>query len=148
MKIAPFFYTKKSLIKKINQRNEKRIQEYTSVSPKISEEMSKKINQNINAIARFAACKNCNLVFEPTADTFEKSTQMSVYKRGLKMLLDNQSQPIFAKSTRELSGKVVLEDNIPAKTSFMDNIRTHVKNIINNDKNWSNRFSEIQVPLL
>ena len=100
MKLAPFFYSKESLVKKINKRNAKRIQEYTYVSPQISKDMHEKINQNIDSIARYAARKKCNLSFVPAADLFQKSTQMNVYKRSLNIILSNQLHPVMAQSTR------------------------------------------------
>ena len=146
MKVAHTFLSKKSLINKLNKRNADRIKEFTSISPDLKPEVAAPIKENIDSIARFAARKNCCLEFVPAQDLFEGAAQVNVLKRGLSFILDYQNIPIVAQSYRGLSGQAVLADNLSGK-GFMNNLRSQVKNIISNDKDWNKRFSEVKTGL-
>ena len=148
MKIAPCFYSKSSLITKVNKRNIRRIKEYTFVSPEVKPAMADVINRNLDSVARYAERKNCNIEFGTGKDLFKNATQMSVYKRGLTIFMDNEGYPSLAQNTKELSGQAFLPENVTKKDAFMKNIRTQVKNIISNDKNWDNKFSQVQLGVI
>lgn len=142
MQVTSLFLSSDFLLRKIAKRNLKRVNEYTSISEKLSPELSKPLKNNIDSIARFAEKENCNLEFVPGTDLFQNSAEVNVYKRNYKIIEDKKGYPSFVLSNKTLSGKAFLPDPTTDKKTFIDNIKSQVKIIIANDKNWNNKYSK------
>lgn len=142
MKIAKLL-TSKMAHKKLENRKMKIIQEYTTVSDSLAPKFAQRINENIDSIARYARRKDCHLEFVPAEDLFQNSMQVNVYKKGLSILKGNDGLPLMGFDLKSLSGQSILPDNAKG-ADLVGHIRKAVKNIINNDKNWENKISEVK----
>lgn len=140
MKLAQKFYSKETLVKKLNKRNSKRVEKYISVSDSLAPEKVAKVNQYADSLARFAEKRGCILEFTPGKDLFENSTQMNVYKKYLGIVRDKEGMPCFACDGRSLSGQAIVPENVSDKKSVVDSLKENIKSIISNDKNWDNKF--------
>ena len=142
MKLPCSLYSKETILNKIAKRTNKRINEYTSVSNSLAADKAGNIKKNLDSISKFAERKNCNLEFVPGEDLYENSAKMKVYKRGLILIRDREGMPVAAFNNQSLSGEAFLPDKVSDNKSFMKSLRDQVKNIIKNDKNWDNKFTE------
>ena len=133
----------KMLHKTIEKRRLNRIQEYTSVADSLEPKFAQKINENIDSIARYARRKDCHLEFVPAEDLYQNSMQVNVYKKGISILKDDDGLPLMGFDLKSLSGQSVLPDNAKG-VDLVGHIRKAVKSIIDNDKNWENKISEVK----
>ena len=133
----------KVLEKTIEKRRLNRIREYTSVADSLDPKFAQRINENIDSIAKYAQRKDCHLEFVPAEDLFHNSMQMNVYKKGISLLKDDSDLPLMYFDLKSLSGQSVLPDNAKG-IDLISCIRKAVKNIIDNNKNWVNKISEIK----
>ena len=140
MKVAPKFYSKETLIKKLNKRNSNRINNYITVSESLAPEKAANVDQYADSLSRFAEKKGCILEFIPGKDLFKDSVQMNVYKKYLGIVHDKEGMPCFAFDGKSLSGQSIISEKNTEKTSAIDTIKNSIKNIIRNDKNWDNKF--------
>jgi len=134
---------KKMVHKRLENRNLKIIQEYTTVSDSLEPKFVQRINENIDSIARYARRKDCHLEFVPAEDLFQNSMQVNVYKKGISLLMGDDGLPLMGFDLKSLSGQSVLPENAKG-ADLIGHIRKAVKTIINNDKNWQNKISEIR----
>jgi len=132
----------KMLHKTIEKRRLNRIQEYTTVADSLEPKFAQRINENIDSIARYAQRKNCHLEFVPAEDLFQNSMQLNVYKKGVSLLIGQDGLPAAAFDLKSLSGQSILPSEAKG-VDLIGHIRKAVKSIIDNDKNWQNKISEI-----
>ena len=137
-------FPKKIVAKMIEKKNQKMIHEYTTVSDFLEPKFAQRINENIDSIARYAKRKDCHLEFVPAEDLFQNSIQMNVYKKGVSILRNDDGLPFMAFDLKSLSGQSVLPEDAKG-IDLISYIRKVVKCIINNDKNWGNKISELQI---
>ena len=143
MKIAPIFISKKTIMKKIANRAEKRINKNTAISEALSDNQKELLNKNIDSIARYASKKGALLEFVPAKDLFEGGIQMNVYKKGITVNCLVPHTPFKVTDRFDLSGKVILDDKVKKGSDFVNGIRANAKSIISNDTNWNNRVTEV-----
>lgn len=134
---------KKMIHKRLESRNLKRIQKYTTVADSLEPKFAQKINENIDSIARYAQKKDCHLEFVPSEDLYQNSMQVNVYKKGISLLLGDDGLPLMAFDLKSLSGQSILPSEAKG-ADLIGHIRKAVKTIIDNDKNWKNKISEIR----
>lgn len=140
MKLAPKFFSKETLIKKLDNRNSERIQKYISVSNNLSPEKAAEVSTYADSLSRFAEKKGCILEFTPGEDLFQNSTQMNVYKKTLGIVRDKDGLPIFAFDGRSLSGQSIVPEKKSDAKSVINSLKENITHIIKNDKNWDNKF--------
>lgn len=126
--------SKKIVHKKLENRNLRRIQEYTTVSDSLEPKFAQRINENIDSIARYAERKNCHLEFVPSQDLYQNSMQMNVYKKGISILNGNDGLPLMWFDLKNLSGQSILSKDAEG-IDLVSQIRKAVKNIITKGKN-------------
>lgn len=129
MKLSSIFTTKKSLMKKIDKRNQKRIKELTNVSTAFKPEDSKNIRDNIDSIARYANRKKITLQFEPSAEDLS-AAKMSVYKKQVKFYDKYDGSEPMSYTVDELAGYTVLPKGLNNKKDLMDTIRSEAAKIL------------------
>lgn len=140
MKIAPKFFSKETLIKKLDKRNARRIENYILVSDNLAPKKTEQVKQYADSLARFAEKKGCILEFTPGEDVFKNSTQMNVYKKYLGVIRSSDGLPCMAFDGRSLSGKVIVPEDGVNNKSVIDSLKSSVKSVIAKDKNWYNKF--------
>ena len=144
MKVAPRIFLQESLVKKLNKRNAKRIEQHISISENLSPEQSARVQQYSDSLARYAQRNGCTLSFVPGENLFSNSTEMRVNKKTLSIVTDDAGCPILSFPSASLSGRVYVPEKVSGKGTVVGYLKSNIKSIINSDPSWENKLVEIK----
>lgn len=131
MKVAPSYFSREKLLKKVAKRNAERIAEHTTVSSAFKHEDEKLIQESRDSAARYAQRHHLNLEFMPNLTNYKKDgTKVRVYQRVVRQTTPYDGSDPIIYGDQEFLGSTVIPQAVNNVKDFMKSLRDQVKDII------------------